>query len=792
MNKRRKSANQIVPHSSRKAFFRSALHRHVLAGAAAIAAIVFVAYYPSINGGFVLDDDVLVTNNRLITGSNGLYRFWSTTEAIDYWPATNSTFWLGWRLWGMSPTGYHLTNLILHVLESLLIWIILRKLSIPGAFLAAMIFAVHPVNVESVAWIAQLKETMAMLFFLLSILWYIKADMPTTSVGMMPAGMPTTSVGMAPVLAPRPTFGWCPVAAKQFNTHCRLHTFSSFILNPSSFHFWYWLSLGSFVLAMLSKGSAAVLPALLLGIVWYLRPLTKRDLARIAPFFAVAVMLAAVDMWFQTHGSGEQLRNADYMERLLGAGGVIWFYIYKALLPLDLVFIYTQWQIHVDKLLWWLPLIMAVIVTALFWWYRNAWARPLVFAWGFFCVALVPVMGLINVGFMKHSLVADHYQHISLIGVIGLATAGWSIWHKRQRGHNRWGANCAAAIAVCTLAFLTWRQSALYGNAMTLYQATLKENPDCWMAHDNLGNALFGAGRTMQAIEQYEQALGLNPDDPATNSNMGNVLLQIGRTREAIEHCEKAILLKPNFPEAQNNLGNALVQAGRVEEGIKHYEQAIRLNPDYVKARCNLGIALIRAGRFAEAADHFQQALRLRPDLAEIHNNLGTILDKTGRRQEAIEYYQQAIKLQPDYADAHFNLGKTLEEEGEHQKAAEQYKQALALKPDDSEAHFNLGNSLVKLGRPEEAIEHYRQALRLKPEFIDACINLALTCASMHQSSEAVAAAQKALGLARSQGKTEQAGQIEDWLNSYRAGLSDEPKKPPAGENPGASSGSKP
>jgi tetratricopeptide (TPR) repeat protein len=747
MNKRRKSANQIASQSRRKAFFTSALHRHVLAGAAAIAASVFVAYFPSVNGGFVLDDDSLMTNNRLITGSNGLYRFWSTTDAMDYWPATNTTFWLEWRLWGMSTTGYHLTNLILHILESLLIWIILRKLSIPGAFLAAMIFAVHPVNVESVAWVSQRKETMAMLFFLLSILWYIKADMPT---------------------------------------------FSSLILYPSSFHFWYWLSLAAFVLAMLSKGSAAVLPALLLGIVWYLRPLTRWDLARIAPFFAVAVMLAAVDMWFQTHGSGEQLHHADFTERLLGAGGVIWFYVYKALLPLDLVFIYPQWQIHVDTLLWWLPLIMAVCVTSLFWLYRNAWARPLVFAWGFFCVALVPVMGLINVGFMKHSLVADHYQHISLIGVIVLAAAGWSSWRQRQRGHNRSAANSAAAIAVCMLAFLTWRQSGLYSDALTLYQATLKKNPDCWMAHDNLGNALFGAGQTKQAIEQYELALGLNPDDPATHSNMGNVLLQIGRTREAIEQCEQAILLKPDFPEALNNLGNALVQAGRVEEGIKHYEQAIRLNHEYLKAHCNLGVALIRAGRFPEAADHFQQALKLRPDLAEIHNDLGTILDKTGRRQEAIESYRQALKLKPDYADAHFNLGNTYEAIGEHLKAAEQYKQVLALKSDDPEAHDNLGIALVNIGRPEEAIYHFRQALRLKPEFIDACINLALTCASLHQSSEALAAAQKALDLARSQGQTEQATQIEGWLNSYRAGLSDKLKEPPAGKTPGASSGAKP
>jgi tetratricopeptide (TPR) repeat protein len=680
---------------------------------------------------------------------------------MDYWPATNSTFWLEWRLWGMSPAGYHLTNLILHTVESLLIWIILRKLSIPGAFLAAMIFAVHPVNVESVAWIAQRKETMAMLFFLLSILWYMKADMATANVGMAP-------------IIPSPLS----------TAHCPLSTAHCFQ--------WYWLSLAAFVLAMLSKGSAAVLPALLLGIVWYFRPLTRRDLVRIAPFFAVAVMLAAVDMWFQTHGSGDQLRNAGLMERLLGAGGVIWFYVYKALLPFNLVFIYTQWQIHVDKILWWLPLIMAVIVTALLWWYRNGWARPLLFAWGFFCAGLVPVMGFADIGFMKVSLVADHYQHIPLIGVIALAAAGWSSWCQRRQGPNHLAANAMAVLAVCSLAILTWHQSAIYSDAITLYQATLVKNPDCWMVHNNLGNALLHAGQINQAIEQQELALELNPDDAPTHSNLGYALLQTHRTPEAIEHCEKALRLKPDFPEAENNLGNALIHAGRVEEGIKHYEQAIRLNPEYVKAHCNLGNALLQAGRLSEAADHFQQALNLRPDLAEIHNNLGTILDKTGRRQEAIEHYQRAIKLKPDYADAHFNLGKTLEEVGEHQKAAEQHKQVLALNPDDPEAHDELGIALVNLGRPEEAIYHYRQALRLKPEFLDACINLALTCANLHQSTEAITAAQTALGLARSQGKTEQAKQIEDWLNSYRAGLPDKPEKPPAGENPGASSGAKP
>ena len=279
-----------------------------------------MAYRPSITGGFILDDDRLIYDNDLIKASDGLCQFWCTTKADDYWPVTNSTFWIEWRLWGMNSTGYHVTNLILHIVEALLIWIILRKLSIPGAFLAALIFAVHPVNVESVAWIAQRKNMMAMLFFLLSILWYLK---DTT--------VPTASVGMAPT---------CPR-----RIHCPL---ASLHPSPSILHssLWYWLSLAAFVLAMLSKGSVVVLPVLLLGIIWWLRPLTRLDLMRTAPFFLVAAVLAGVNVWFQTHGHGEVIRIASFSERLLGAGGVVWFYLYKALLPLDLDFVYPQWHIQ--------------------------------------------------------------------------------------------------------------------------------------------------------------------------------------------------------------------------------------------------------------------------------------------------------------------------------------------------------------------------------------------------------------------------------------------------------------
>ncbi len=235
------------------------------AGAVLIAILACIAYLPSINGGFILDDDRLLTDNNLIKADGGLYRFWCTAEPMDYWPGTSTTLWVEWRLWEMQPAGYHVTNLLLHVVEALLIWLILRKLSIPGAFLAALLFAVHPVNVESVAWISQRKNVTAMLFFLLSILWYLKYA----------------------ELARRPCSAWYPLAAKPSTVRRPLPAVSSFILHPSSFNFLYWLSLAAFVLAMLSKGSVAVFPVLLLGIVWWLRSLpsiSRWDLVRIALF----------------------------------------------------------------------------------------------------------------------------------------------------------------------------------------------------------------------------------------------------------------------------------------------------------------------------------------------------------------------------------------------------------------------------------------------------------------------------------------------------------------------------
>jgi protein O-mannosyl-transferase len=741
MSKQQKTS---TTHASvgRPGTFLTAAPLGMLAGLGLIIVVALVAYVPSINGGFIWDDYLLLVDNPLVKAPDGLHQIWCTAEAIDYWPATNTSFWLEWRMWGMNSTGYHVANLVLHVLESLLIWIILRKLSVPGALLAALIFAVHPVNVESVAWIAQRKNTMAMLFFLLSILWYLKAVMPTASEGLEPAvGSPGSRTWAAMPQEVEKNSRNFAITSCDFVSPVQEPVLHSAHCLPSTVHCfpWYWLSLASFLLAMLGKGSVALLPALLLGIIWWLPPasgypLKRRDLLRIAPFFVIAAILAAVNVEFQTHATDKVVRAISFIDRLLGAGGVVWFYLYKAILPIDLAFVYHQWHINAGAILWWLPLMAVLALTAVLWRFRKSWSRDILFAWGFFCVALVPVMGFTDTAFMQYSLVADRYQHIAIIGLIALASAVWSAWLRIARGAIHTVAIAVAVMAIGALVFLTLRQNALYRDAMTLYQATLAKNPDCVMAQFNYANALSKTIRPQDAIGHYKQAIRLKPDFAMAYYGLGNTLVKTGRAEESIEHFQEFLRLKPGHAEVNNSLGNAFSQLGRTEEAIEQYDKALAINPA----------------------------------LPEAHMNLGNILLQQKRPQEAIEHFQQVLQLLPEKSEAYAMLGIALAQTGRLPEAAENFRQALAQNPNDAETHKNLGNALIQTDRPNEAIEQFKQALQIKPDYAGAYYMMAMAYANINRTAEAIDAAQKALNLARAQKQTELARQIEDWLNSYQ------------------------
>lgn len=575
----RKSPLEVAPTSKSDAVRPVDLRWRPLAGTLLIIVLACCVYFPSYIGGFIFDDDLLLTENSLIKAPDGLMRFWYTTEQPDYVPLTSSTLWIEWRLWGMDPTGYRLVNLALHIAGSLLLWRLLGQLAIPGAFLAALLYGVHPVNVESVAWIEQLKDTLSMLFFLLSILWYLRAE-----------------EGRAGITEEEKT--------RRGEVESR---------GGVGFGLWYWLSLVAFALAMFSKGSVAVLPLILLLIMWWRRgQIIRRDLFRVAPFLLVAAIMTPVIVWFVFHSMQASVRDVTFVQRLLGAGAVVWFYLAKAFLPIHLVFVYPPWDIRTSDLLWWLPLFCAFTVTGVLFRRRNAgWTRPLFFAWGFFCLAILPVLGFSDPGYMQFSLVADHYQHIALIAVVTLIAAGCSAWKRWSPQPLRPLAIGAASALVAIVCVLTWQQCRLYGDGILLYQATLKENPNSWMVHNNLGIELANANRPEEAINHFQTALNLNPRHAVTYNNLGNALLAVGRLQAAIERFQQSLLIQPKYAEPYNGLGTALLKMAQPEQSVEYFEQALRFKPDFPLACANLAAAFALTNRPAEAVATAQKAVEL-------------------------------------------------------------------------------------------------------------------------------------------------------------------------------------
>ena len=586
--------------------------------------VTALAYIPALRSGFVWDDDTLVTNDWLLRSAQGLRRIWSSTDTPDYWPVTMTSFWLQFRLWGLGAAGYHAVSVGLHAAEALLLWAVLGRMRVPGAYVAAFLFAVHPVNVETVAWISEQKNLLAMLFLLGSTWWFL---------------------------------GWGMSEGKE---GC------------------YALSLGAFVLGMLSKGSVAVLPLVFLGIIAWCRPVTPRDLLRLAPFFVVVAALAAVDVWFQRHGTSVVIRQAGWLERLLGAAAVIGFYLGKAVWPWNLTFIYPQWDIRADGMRWWLPLTAVAAVTAVLWVRRKSWSRPLLFGWGFYCVALLPVMGFVDVYFMKYSLVADHYQHIAIIGVVALAGAGWSRWVGRGPG----GVLVAAAVIGC-LSVATYRQCRIYRDAETLYRATISKNHGAWIAETNLGLLLFNEGRVREAIPHYEAALASNPDILEADNDLGLALAALGRLQEAGIYLDRALALKPNSYQVHYNRGLVTLAAKNYPEAAAEFSTVERLRPDFMQTEVNLGDALEGEGRPRDAVGHYGRALRQWPDLPNAEIGMGRALFDLGRPGEAAAHFENAIRENPNTAGAHLGLGRALAQLGRIAEARSHFLTAMALKPGD-------------------------------------------------------------------------------------------------------------
>ncbi|HYK18427.1 MAG TPA: tetratricopeptide repeat protein [Bryobacteraceae bacterium] len=663
---------------------QSRVRRTDLLRAALMLAVTLVAYWPALRGGLIWDDAAHVTRSELRSAA-GFARIWLDLGATQqYYPLLHSAFWIEHHIWGDAVLGYHLTNVILHYAAALLVVCAVRRLAVPGAWLAGFIFALHPVCVNSVAWISEQKSTLSAVFYLASLLVYLKFDRSRRPLQ-------------------------------------------------------YALALLLFVLALMSKTVTATLPAALLVIFWWQRGRldSKRDVLPLVPWLGLGAAAGLFTAWVERRYIGAE--GPDFalpiLNRCLLAGRIFWFYLAKLVWPRNLAFIYPHWD--VDTSIWrqylfplaLLALAAAVCSAAR----RRRW--PLA-AFLFFAGTLFPVLGFLNVYPFIYSYVADHFQYLAGLGVIVPAASGIALAVRRLPARLRSLAPVLSILLLAVLGALTWSQAAIYRDPETIYRDTLKRNPGSWMAQNNLGAELLDEpGKENEAITHLDAALRLKPDSAEAHNNRGKALEQIpGRRAEAINEYRSALRSRPRFPEAENNLGRALSEAGRPSEALPHFESALRMRPKYADAETNFGVALMKIpGHVSEATTQFEAALAINPALEQAHNGLGSALsEQPGNNEAAIREFEAAIRIRPDYAEAHLNLGQALSQfpdklpDGVHQ-----FEEALRIRTDYAVAHNGLGVALAKMGRTTDAITHYQDALRLQPDYAEAHNNLGTALAQM-------------------------------------------------------------
>ena len=689
------------------------------------------------NHDFVnIDDNKYISDNPHV--KNGLTRasfIWAftTTRAANWHPLTWLSHMLDYQLYGMNPGGHHLTSLLLHVANSVLLFLLLSRMTGAlwrSAFVAAL-FALHPLHVESVVWVSERKDVLSTFFWISTMWMYFR-------------------------YAKRPDF------------------------------FRYMLALFAFALGLMAKPMLVTLPCVLLLLdYWPLRRFRPGETAAITPaakeqgspffylllekipFFALSTASSIVT--FIAQKSAGALMVDVYPVKIRIANALVSYvsYMGKMIWPRGLVVFY----LHPGKSLpgWHAVgagLLLVCLSVAVM---RAARRHPyLAVGWLWYLGTLVPVIGLVQVGLQA---MADRYTYVPLIGLFIIVAWGVFDLVKGWR-HQQVALALSAGLLLFGLTTCTWLQVRHWKNSATLFQHALRMNSQNYLAHNNLGAALLQQGKIEEGILHYTKALEIQPNYWLAHSNLGGHLVGQGEMEEAMRHCSEAVRLNPGSPEAHSNLGLALALQGRFEEATTHYFEALRLRPEYAPAHRNLGLALERLGRpqealthyaeavrfkpdfvdahlnlatllteqgdFAAAAEQYQRALEIKPDGAGIHNNFATFLAQQGKTNLAITHYSRALEIRPDFAEVYSNLGNVLKQQGKIDKAIAHYSKALEIKPNQAEAHNNLGVLLAQRGRLKEAVNHYSEALRLNPDSAETHNNLAVTLVELGEIQAAI------------------------------------------------------
>ena len=672
--------------------------RRTAAGAATLALLVAACYFPSLSGGFVWDD-VIFSEEPVIRRWSGLWSIWFSPADIrnegHYWPIVYTTFWLEHKLWGLAPFGYHAVNVLLHAVNTLLVWRLLRRLDVPGAWAVAAVFAVHPVHVESVAWIIERKDLLSGLFYLSAVLAWIR-------------------------------FTEAP--------------------HPSR----YCLALALFTAGLLSKSIVVTLPAALLVWHWWKRGrVTGGDAIRLLPFFAVGLGITAGDLAFYT--SREPLAlGYSLAERTLIAARALWFYAGKLVWPTDLAVIYPQWDIRAADPFGWLYVAAAAGLAALLWFARHRVGRGPLAGAVFFAVTLAPVLGFVDFGYMQFSFVADRFQYLAGLGVMAVLIAGATRAVSRGPEALRFGAAGALLVVLGVLATLTWRQAGIYRDEITFFSHIVALNPLARDAHLNLGSAYFDANRVEEGYAVSLVAAEQRPDFGGAHANLGRALLLMERFDEAEGHLLRALELDPRKTTAMQNMAELRRKQGRDEEAIERFRKVIEREPANALAHAGLGTSLLNAERHEEALEAIDRALELKPGMKQRHSLLaltGRALKALGRFEEAERRLLRAAEMDRSDVAPLVDLAALRIAEERFDEADEHLRRALARAPGNTAALQNVAEALRKRGRYEKAVESYRSVLAIDPDFAMAHAGMGDALFRLERYEEAIPSLERSLEL---------------------------------------------
>ena len=649
-------------------------------GVVAIFVLTFAAYWPVLTGGWVWDDHSEILSSPVVRDPAGLGMIWRGEGTLDYFPLKTTVQWLQWRWWGQNTTGYHVTNVALHALSSVLLWRVLQQLGLSAVAAAAsgLLFAVHPLCVESVAWIAELKNALSLPPLLLSLSAYL---------GFTENG-------------------------RRRNYVCALA--------------WY-------VIAALCKSSVVMLPMFLLVYHAWRRDgangkqAWRNVLVALLPFFATSLLFGVIAIAFQHHraiGTWE-LPVATPLERTGRAAAMLGFYGLKSLLPHNLLPMYPREAVSASPVIQvgiWLALAAVVVVGIRSW---NSWGRHVLLALAWFSLHLLPVLGFVDMAYFYLGWVADHFAYISLAGLVGIVGVAWERSRARKRGP-RALASALALTAVGAGWVLTRQHAAHFRSEEALWRYTLAKNPQAWIGHNNLAFALSGDGKFAEALAHATEAMRLKPDYTDAHLTRAEALLGLGRLDEARAAAAAADKLLPKPPAVlHEKLGSALLRAGRVAEARQHLATAADSDPNLPQAQKDLAVALYFQGQTAEAIRHYERGLALAPD-ADTHANCGLAYVQLQQMPAATRHFEAALRLDPNNLTAHYNFGIALAKAGRAAEARAHFERVLALKPDHAEAYYHIGELLLAAGQPGAAREAFQTALKIKPGLAEARARLHL------------------------------------------------------------------